>query len=99
VIRQLGIEALEFDVVLVGSVYDMGEMIIGPMRQVINTEAPHAKLVRLSAPPVVGGVLLAMDKVGITYSLLREHLINTTRNYLSARSMKALKNQVESVSG
>ncbi len=82
VIRQLGIAALEFEVVLVGSIYEMGEMIIASMRQVITSEAPHARLVRLSAPPVVGGVLLAMDLVGINSANFREHLINSTRTIL-----------------
>ncbi len=78
VIRQLGIEQREFEVVLVGSLYEMGEMLIGPMRQVINLEAPRARLVRLSAPPVVGGVLLAMEQVGIDPSPVRFSLVNST---------------------
>jgi N-acetylglucosamine kinase-like BadF-type ATPase len=84
VIRQLEITSLEFEVVLVGSIYEMGEMIISPMRQVITSEASLARLVRLSAPPVVGGVLLAMDLFGLNPSSLREQLINTTRDLLSA---------------
>ena len=79
VIRQLGIQKLAFEVVLVGSVYEMGEMLISPMRQVINSEAPQATLIRLSAPPVVGGVLLAMQQVGMDPSSLRLHLIKSTR--------------------
>jgi N-acetylglucosamine kinase-like BadF-type ATPase len=82
VIRQLGLEQMEFEVVLVGSVYEMGEMLIAPMRQVIVSEAPNAKLVRLSAPPVVGGVLLAMEQLGINPSPLREHLIESTRIFI-----------------
>jgi N-acetylglucosamine kinase-like BadF-type ATPase len=83
VIRQLGIEQLEFEVVLVGSLYEMGEMLIEPMRQVITFEAPHARLVRLSSPPVVGGVLLAMEQLGLNPSHLREHLIKSTRAYIN----------------
>src|SRR4030042_2319429 len=82
VIRQLGIGQLEFEVVLVGSLYAMGEMLIAPMRQVIWAEAPKAKLVRLTAPPVVGGLLLAMEQVGINPSSLREYLIESTRKFL-----------------
>jgi N-acetylglucosamine kinase-like BadF-type ATPase len=78
VIRQLEIATLEFEVVLVGSIYEMGEMIISPMRQVITSEAPLARLVRLSAPPVVGGVLLAMDLLGGDPSAVREQLIAST---------------------
>lgn len=78
VIRQLKIKDLEFEVVLVGSIYEMGEMIIAPMRKVITSEAPKAFLVRLSSPPVVGGVLLAMEQVGINSSLKRDKLIQST---------------------
>ncbi len=78
VIRQLGIQAHKFEVVLVGSVYEMGEIIIGPMRQVIIAEAPHARLVRLSAPPVVGGILLAMQQVALDPTPIREYLIQST---------------------
>jgi N-acetylglucosamine kinase-like BadF-type ATPase len=85
VIRQLGLEQLEFEVVLVGSVYEMGEMLIAPMRQVILSEAPNAKLVRLSAPPVVGGVLLAMEQLGINPSPLRGHLIESTRIFIGEK--------------
>jgi N-acetylglucosamine kinase-like BadF-type ATPase len=83
VIRQLGLENHEFEVVLVGSLYKMGEMIIEPMRQVINSEAPRARLVRLSAPPVVGGVLLAMEQVGMDPTTLRVQLIRSTRNLIT----------------
>jgi N-acetylglucosamine kinase-like BadF-type ATPase len=89
VIRQLGIATLEFEVVLVGSVYEMGEMIIAPMRQVISAEAPRASLVRLTAPPVVGGVLLAMELAGIRPITLREHLIKSTRQFLNENADRA----------
>jgi N-acetylglucosamine kinase-like BadF-type ATPase len=85
VIHQLGIERQEFEVVLVGSIYEMGEMLIAPMRQVITSEAFHARLVRLSSPPVVGGVLLAMEQVGLDPSLLRDHLIKTTQELIKQK--------------
>lgn len=90
VIRQLGIELRVFEVVLVGSLYEMGEMIIAPMRQVITHEAPNARLVRLSAPPVVGGVLLAMEQVGVNPSAIRADLINSTCTLL--KSLPVLRN-------
>jgi N-acetylglucosamine kinase-like BadF-type ATPase len=83
VIRQLGIEHQEFEVVLVGSLYEMGEMFIEPMRYVITSEAPHARLIRLSAPPVVGGVLLAMEQLGLDPSPLRDHLIKSTQLFIN----------------
>ena len=83
VIRQLGIQKQTFEVVLVGSLYEMGEMMINPMRQVIQLEAPAARLVRLSAPPVVGGVLLALQQVGVNHAEIRLHLINSTCELLN----------------
>jgi N-acetylglucosamine kinase-like BadF-type ATPase len=85
VIRQLGIEQLEFEVVLVGSLYEMGEMIIAPMRRVITVEAPKVRLVRLSSPPVVGGVLLAMQQLHVDASPMREHLIKSTCQLLDEK--------------
>ncbi len=78
VIRQLGFQARTFDVILVGSLYDGGALLVDPLRQVVQAEAPGAHLVRLAAPPVVGGVLLAMEKMGERSASAREHLIETT---------------------
>ncbi len=86
VIRQLGIQEQEFEVVLVGSVYEMGEMIQAPMRQAIHAEAPGARLVRLAAPPVVGGILLAMEQAGVEHVSLREHLIQSTRTFIREKT-------------
>jgi N-acetylglucosamine kinase-like BadF-type ATPase len=85
VIRQLNIEQLDFEVVLVGSLYEMGEMLTEPMRQVIHSIAPKARLVRLSVPPVVGGVLLGMEQAGLKTADLRDHLIASTLLFLKEK--------------
>lgn len=77
VIRKLELGALEFDVVLVGSLYDGGPMLVEPMRHVIHQAAPQARLVRLTAPPAVGGVLLGMERAGLPTACLREKLIES----------------------
>ena len=82
IIRQLGFETLDFDVVLVGSLYDGGPLLVEPMRETIHAVAPAARLVRLTAPPVVGGVLLGMETAGMKPFALREKLIETTRGLL-----------------
>ena len=61
VIRQLEFENLTFDVVMTGSMFDGGTMLIEPMRATIHKLAPKARLVRLSSPPVVGAVILGME--------------------------------------
>ena len=64
VIRQLQFENLAFDVVLTGSMFEGGAMLIEPMRAMINKLAPKARLVRLNVPPVVGAVMLGMEADG-----------------------------------
>src|SRR5690606_5153457 len=67
VIRQLELEALTFDVVLAGSLFKGGPLLVEPLSEAIHEVAPHARLVRLSAPPVVGGVLLGMEQAGLPH--------------------------------
>ena len=62
VIRQLDFQLLEFDVVLLGSMFNGGSLLIDSMRETIHVFAPGAHLVRLTAPPVVGAVLLGMEQ-------------------------------------
>jgi N-acetylglucosamine kinase-like BadF-type ATPase len=77
VIRQLDLADETFDVVLSGSVYQGGEPLIAPMRQTIQAVAPQANLVRLNAPPVVGGVLLGMEQVGLDTAVYRQPLLHS----------------------
>jgi N-acetylglucosamine kinase-like BadF-type ATPase len=64
VIRQLEFEDLSFDVVMTGSMFEGGAMLIEPMRETIQKLAPGARLVRLKVPPVIGAVLLGMEAAG-----------------------------------
>jgi N-acetylglucosamine kinase-like BadF-type ATPase len=77
VIRQLGIEDLSFEVVLVGKLFDGGQLLIEPFRNTIHVDAPQAQLVRLKVPPVVGGVLLGMEQVGLEINTVRQRLIGS----------------------
>src|SRR5215207_3371152 len=65
VIRQLEFEDLAFDVVMTGSMFEGGAMLIEPMRTTIHKLAPKARLVRLTAPPVLGAVMLGMEAAGL----------------------------------
>ncbi len=82
VVRQLDFQKLDFEVVLIGSMFKGGPLLTGPMRRTIHSEAPGAKLVRLSAPPVVGGVVLGMQVAGIDAPARRERLIQSTTDLL-----------------
>ena len=65
VIRQLEFQALSFEVVLMGSMFDGGPLLVEPMRAAIEQLAPRARLVRLADPPVVGAVLIGMQAGGL----------------------------------
>jgi N-acetylglucosamine kinase-like BadF-type ATPase len=65
VIRQLGFEGLEFDVVLSGSMFAGGPLLIEPMRETITAVAPKANLVKLNMPPVIGSVIIGMEQGGL----------------------------------
>ncbi|MCB9419975.1 MAG: ATPase [Ardenticatenaceae bacterium] len=85
VIRQLDLAGESFDVVLSGSLYKGGERLIEPMRQTIQMAAPGANLVRLKAPPVVGGVLLGMEQVGLDTAVCRQLLLQSATTFIMPR--------------
>ncbi len=82
VIRQLKFETLEFEVVLTGSLYKGSPLIAAAMRDVIHAVAPGARLVYLNSPPVVGGVLLAMQQVGLDFQSIRAALVDHVKREL-----------------
>ncbi|MCO5204650.1 MAG: ATPase [Anaerolineae bacterium] len=84
VIRQLHLQQEAFDVVLAGSLYKGGAALIKPMQQTIQAIAPGARLVRLHAPPVIGGVLLGMEEAGLEITTQRTALIHSTNKLLSS---------------
>ncbi len=66
VIRRLGMEEESFDVVLAGGLFRSATpLLLEALRETVQAVAPSASLVRLDVPPVVGGVLLAMDAAGL----------------------------------
>ncbi len=80
VIRQLGFQDRAFDVVMVGSMFNGGPMLTDPMKTSILQEAPHARFVRLTAPPVVGAVLLGMQQGGLDITACRGPLLASAQN-------------------
>ncbi len=85
VIHQLDLATETFDVVLSGSLYKGGEPLIEPMRQTIQAIAPGAKLVRLKASPVVGGVLLGMEQVGLDTTARRQLLLQSAVTLMTSQ--------------
>ena len=83
VIRQLGFQDRAFDVVLVGSMFNGGPLLIEPMKASIRQEAPRARFVRLTAPPVVGAVLLGMQQGGLDIPAMRPALLASAQRALA----------------
>ncbi|MHB1319834.1 MAG: N-acetylglucosamine kinase [Anaerolineae bacterium] len=69
IIRRLGMEGLSFPVVLAGGVFRArSEELVAAIMEPVRAVAPRAHPRPLHAPPVVGGVLLAMEAAGIVPS-------------------------------
>ena len=83
IIRQLEFPDEPVEVVLAGSFFRGGPALIQPMQETVLAEAPGARLVRLAAPPVVGGVLLGMERAGVPYSEARQRLLDSTAGLLA----------------
>jgi N-acetylglucosamine kinase-like BadF-type ATPase len=76
VARQVNLIEELFDVVLSGSFYNGSKLLQESMAETVHAVAPGAHLVRLQAHPVIGGVLLAMEQVGLDTAALRPALID-----------------------
>jgi N-acetylglucosamine kinase-like BadF-type ATPase len=82
VINQLEIQDEQFEVVLIGSLHGGSPILDQALRKTIHNTAPRAQFVRLTVPPVVGGVLLGMEQAGLNGHSIRDKLISTTNENL-----------------
>lgn len=83
VIRQLGFESQSFEIVQVGSLYKGSPLLVDTLHQTVQAVAPDARFLTLTAPPVVGAVLLAMEQRGINGYAMRDGLIESTWTLMS----------------
>ncbi len=79
VARQLEMENDEVEIIKSGSIFEAGEIITNPMREIIMKHLPNAKLIRLDGPPVVGAVILGMEQVGFDAYAIRSVIIQTAK--------------------
>ena len=89
VIRQLNFENLQFDVVLIGSLFNGGALLIDAVRRTVCAVARGAHLKRLSAPPVIGAVLLGMEQAGVDFRDIRLHLIEQAKRFLAGEKTES----------
>lgn len=64
VIKQLHFESMDFDLVLIGSMFDGSPLLTEEMQNTVYPFAPKAQFIRAEEPPVVGGLMLGMDAAG-----------------------------------
>ena len=79
VARQIEMESDEVEIIQSGSVFNAGELITDPMREIILKHCPRAKLIRLDGPPVVGPVILGMEQAGFNGYAIREKIVRTAK--------------------
>jgi len=82
VARQIEMENDEVEIIQSGSIFEAGEMIINPMRNIIIKHCPKARLIRLDGAPVVGAVILGMEQVNFDGYAIREQIIQTAKKIM-----------------
>ncbi len=83
VARQIEMEHEEFDIIQSGSVFDAGEIITEPMKEIVLKYCPNAKLIRLDGPPVVGAVILGMEQAGFDGYMVRDEIVRTAKDLVN----------------
>ena len=83
VARQIEMENDEVEIIQSGSVFDAGEIITNPMREIVMKHLPKAKLIRLDGPPVVGAVILGMEQAHFDGYAVRENIIRTAKEIVN----------------
>jgi N-acetylglucosamine kinase-like BadF-type ATPase len=81
--RQIEMENEEVEVILSGSIFEAGEIIISPMRKLVLEHCPKAKLIRLDGPPVIGAVILGMEQAGFDGYAVRENMVRTAKEIMT----------------
>jgi len=79
VARQIEMENEEVEIVQSGSVFEVGHLIMEPMRNIVMNHLPKAKIIRLDGPPVVGPLMLGMQMAGIDPYPMRKKLIESAK--------------------
>ncbi len=79
VARQIGMENDEVEIIQSGSVFNAGDIITGPMEEVVLKHCPRAKLIRLEGPPVVGAVINGMKAAGFDGYTVRDEMVRTAK--------------------
>lgn len=83
VARQIEMENDEMEVIQSGSIFEAGEIITVPMKDIVLKHCPKAKMIRLDGPPVVGAVLLGMEQADFDGYAVRDVMVKTAKSLIS----------------
>jgi N-acetylglucosamine kinase-like BadF-type ATPase len=81
--RQIEMDNDEVEIIQSGSVFEAGDIIMNPMRDLVLKHCPKAKLIRLDGPPVVGAVILGMEQVNFDGYAVRDHIVCTAKEFVN----------------
>jgi len=79
VARQIEMENEEVEIIQSGSIFEAGEIITNPMRNIVLKHCPKARLIRLDGPPVVGAVILGMNQANFDGYAVRKEIVRTAK--------------------
>lgn len=79
VARQIEMEGDAVEIIQSGSVFEAGDLITEPMKELVLQHCPKARLIRLDGPPVVGAVILGMEQAGFDGYVVRDMMVRTAK--------------------
>ena len=79
VARQIEMQDDDVEIIQSGSVFQAGDLITKPMRELVLRHCPKARLIRLDGPPVVGAVILGMEQVYFDGYAVRGTIVQTAK--------------------
>jgi len=82
VARQIEMENDDVEIIQSGSVFEAGEIITDPMRDLVLKYCPKARLIRLDGPPVVGAVILGMEQAKFDGYDVRDVIVKTAKEII-----------------
>lgn len=82
VARQIEMENDAVEVIQSGSVFEAGEIITNPMKDIVLKHCPKAKLKRLDGAPVVGAVILGMEAASFDGYAARDEMVKTAKEII-----------------
>ena len=83
VARQIEMENEAVEIIQSGSVFEAGDLIMKPMRDLVLKHCPRSKLIRLDGPPVVGAVILGMEQAGFDGYAIRDSIVRTAKEIVN----------------